>query len=190
LPRESHAGGTLKSNGDIVPVEHIAQFYYRDGVLIDSLSEFVDAGLKSGESAIVIATKEHIQALDDRLNKLGVDVPMNRLLDHYITVAADEALSKFMENQWLDGLALHSLVTGLLDRARATGFPVRVFGEMVALLWARGQTASTILLERLWNRLCREYEFSLFCAYPKGAFTEHTEESLAKICAEHSRIKI
>jgi hypothetical protein len=142
----------------------------------------------AGESAIVIATSEHIKALDDRLNKTGVNVEINRLLDQYITVVADEALSKFMEHGWIDGHAFHELVTELLDRARATGRPVRAFGEMVALLWSRGQIASTIQLERLWNSLCKEYSFSLFCAYPEAPFTEETCESLAEICAAHSRI--
>jgi hypothetical protein len=172
----------------IAPVEHVVQFYDRDSVLLDSLAGFVGAGLTAGESAIVIATKKHITALDDRLNKSGVNVDINRLLDHYITVVADEALSKFMEHQWLDGYAFHEMVTELIDRARATGRPVRAFGEMVALLWSRGQIASTIQLERFWNSLCKEYSFSLFCAYPKGAFTEETRESFTKICAAHSRV--
>jgi hypothetical protein len=113
---------------------------------------------------------------------------MNRLLDHYITVVADEALSKFMDHHWINGYAFHEMVTGLLNRAHATDRPVRAFGEMVALLWSRGQITSTIQLERLWNSLCKEYSFSLFCAYPKGAFTQETCESLTAICAEHSRV--
>jgi hypothetical protein len=48
------------------PLEHVVQFYDRDSVLLDSLCGFVSAGLLAGESAIIIATKEHIQALDDR----------------------------------------------------------------------------------------------------------------------------
>jgi MEDS: MEthanogen/methylotroph, DcmR Sensory domain len=172
----------------IAPVEHVVQFYDRDSVLLDSLAGFVSAGLLGGESAIVIATREHIQALDEKLNKTGINVEINRLLDHYITVVADEALSSFMEHRWIDGYLFHELVTGLLDRARATGRPVRAFGEMVALLWGRGQIGPTIQLERLWNRLCKEYSFSLFCAYPKNGFPGDMSDPLTEICAAHSRI--
>jgi MEDS: MEthanogen/methylotroph, DcmR Sensory domain len=174
--------------GEIAPCEHIAQFYDHDGVLLDTLAGFVRGGLKAGESVIVIATREHLQALDDRLNSTGVNVAMTRLLDQYITVVAQEALDTFMVKQWPDDRLFFELVMGLINRARAGGRPVRAFGEMVALLWARGDTAATIRLEHLWNKISKEQLFSLFCAYPKTGFTEEASKSVAEICAAHSRI--
>ena len=188
LALSSNTPDPIPNPCQIASVEHVVQFYDGDEVLLSSLARFVSDGLIAGESAIVIATADHIKALDDRLNRTGVNIEINRLLDHYITVVAEEALSKFMEHRWIDGYLFHELVTGLLDRARATGRPVRAFGEMVAVLWSRGQIGPTIQLERLWNRLCREYSFSLFCAYSRGAFTEEMRESLTEICAAHSRI--
>jgi hypothetical protein len=153
--------------GEIAPSEHIAQFYEHDGVLLDILTEFIGAGLKAGESVIVIATRAHFEALDQRLNSTGVNVAMTRLLDQYITLIADEALDKFMVNHWPDDRLFSDLVMGLIERARANGRPVRAFGEMVALLWARGDTAATIRLEHLWNSVSKSQTFSLFCAYSR-----------------------
>ena len=174
--------------GEIAPCQHIAQFYEHDGVLIDTLSAFVHGGIKAGESVIVIATQPHIEALDLRLNHTGVHVAMSRLTDQYITMVAEEALEKFMVKQWPDDQLFFNLVTELIERARSSGRPVRAFGEMVALLWERGNTAATIRLECLWNNVCKNNAFSLFCAYPKSGFTEDVAKSMAEICAAHSRI--
>jgi hypothetical protein len=174
--------------GEIAPCEHIAQFYENEGVLLDSLERFVRAGIMENESAIVIATRQHLRALDDRLNATGVNVAMIRLLDHYITVDADEALDQFMVNKWPDEELFFKLVTSLIERSSGDGRRVRAFGEMVALLWARGDVAATIRLEYLWNKVCKKPDFSLFCAYPKAGITEDTSTSMADICAAHSRI--
>jgi hypothetical protein len=174
--------------GEIAPCEHIAQFYEDDGQLFDSLERFVRAGVVGNESTIVIATRQHLRALDDRLNATGVNVAMVRLTDQYITVNAEDALDQFMVNKWPDEELFFKFVTGLIERASADGRRVRAFGEMVALLWARGDVAATIRLEYLWNKVCKTPAFSLFCAYPKAGITEDTSTSMAEICAAHSRI--
>jgi hypothetical protein len=43
---------------------------------------------------------------------------------------------------------------------------VRVFGEMVSLLWDAGLIDAAVELEVLWNELGVQYPFSLLCAYP------------------------
>jgi hypothetical protein len=58
---------------------------------------------------------------------------------------------------------------------------------MVAILWGRGHTAATVRLEYLWNQLLRTEKFPLFCAYPRSGFTRGASDSLAEICALHSK---
>src|ERR1700691_66514 len=174
--------------GEIAPCEHIAQFYEDDGVLLDTLSGFVGGGLKAGESAIVLATAEHLKALEQRLEDSGVDVVTIRSRDQFISMVAEEALARFMVNQWPDDTRFADFVTGLIARAQASGRRVRAFGELVALLWARGDVAATVRLEFLWHQLCHTRAFSLFCAYPKAGFTEDPLKSLDVIRATHSRI--
>jgi hypothetical protein len=174
--------------GEIAPCEHIAQFYTHDGVLLDTLTGFVGGGLRTGESTIVIATEDHLKALEQRLSDSGLDMAVARSNQQYIAMRAEEALAKFMSNRWPDDKLFNNFVTGLLTLARMNGRRVRAFGEMVAILWARGDTAATVRLEFLWQQLCRTQDFSLFCAYPKAGFTDDPSNSLAKICAEHSRV--
>jgi hypothetical protein len=151
-------------------------------------SGFIAGGLKTGDSTIVIATAKHLKALEDRLKDSGVDVATARSEDRYITLLAEEALSRFMVNHWPDDILFGNFVTELITRARLNALRVRAFGEMVALLWARGDTAATVRLEYLWHQLCHTESFSLFCAYPKAGFTEEPSRSIRAICDAHSRI--
>ncbi len=174
--------------GETAPCEHIAQFYEDDGVLLDTLTGFVGGGLKSGESTIVIATADHLKALEQRLCDSGVDVEAARSRNQYIDMLAEQALAKFMVKRWPDDQLFSDFVTDVISVARTNGRRVRAFGEMVALLWARGDTAATVRLEFLWQQLCRAQDFSLFCAYPKAGFTDDPTKSPAKICEAHSRV--
>jgi hypothetical protein len=65
---------------------------------------------------------------------------------------------------------------------------VRVFGEVVALMWARGYCSVTVRLEHLWTEFCQKESFALFCAYPRMGFTEDPAQSIAHICAAHSKV--
>ncbi len=174
--------------GEIAPSEHIAQFYEDDGVFLDTLVRFVDKGLIAGEGVIVIATPEHLRALEEHLSEFTISMAMNRLTDAYIAIDAREALARFMVNRWPDDELFLEFVMDLVNRASARGRRVRAFGEMVALLWAQGNTAATVRLEYLWNTVCKLKSLPLFCAYPKAGFSQKTSASLAEICAAHSRI--
>src|SRR4029434_1895112 len=66
---------------------------------------------------------------------------------------------------------------------------VRVFGEMVALLWAEGNMDAALQLEMLCNDLVTLHPFSLLCAYPLRGFTQATHaQPLLTICAAHSHV--
>ena len=182
------SGSTNVFWGEIAPCEHIAQFYDHDGVLLDTLVGFIGGGLKAGDSTIVIATAEHIEALEARMNASNVDLATARMKDQYIALEAGEALARFMVKGWPDDKLFTDLVTELITRARTNGPRVRAFGEMVALLWARGDQGATIRLEHLWHQICKSQAFSLFCAYPKTGFTEDPSKSINEICAVHSRV--
>jgi hypothetical protein len=144
--------------------------------------------LGTGESTIVIATEDHLKALEQRLSDSGLDIAVARSNHQYIAMLAEEGLAKFMLNRWPEDKLFNDFVTELISLVRMNGRRVRAFGEMVAILWARGDTAATVRLEFLWQQLCRTQDFSLFCAYPKAGFTDDPSNSLAKICAEHSRV--
>jgi hypothetical protein len=81
-----------------------------------------------------------------------------------------------------------NIVAHVIERAARDGRKVRVFGEMVALMWAKGYCGATGRLEYLWNEFCQKLSFSLFCAYPGTGFSETPAQSIARICAAHSKV--
>ena len=182
------SNGTGKLQGDIAQGEHVAQFYADDDRLLDTLTEFVGGGLNAGESVIVVATLEHLRALRQRMIAANVDLMRALLEDRYIMLDAKVALTSFMIGEWPDDRLFAEFAGNLLRRASAHNRPVRVFGEMVALLWARGHAAATVHLEQLWSQFCESHSLSLFCAYPRAGFTGDSSQFLAEICAAHSRV--
>ena len=47
---------------------------------------------------------------------------------------------------------------------------VRIYGQMVDVLWKNGQQEAAIRLETLWNQLANTQAFSLLCGYAMGQF--------------------
>ncbi|HUR40494.1 MAG TPA: MEDS domain-containing protein [Verrucomicrobiae bacterium] len=174
--------------GEIAPCEHLVQLYEQEGAFLDSLEGFVADGISRGESVIAIATASHLQALDARLAARGIPVEQARAEDRYIPLDAADTLSRFMVRNWPDEGLFRTLVADLLKRARAGERRVRAFGEMVAIMWARGEHGATVNLEHLWHSLCKSEDFALFCAYPKSGFTQDAQSSIDQICASHSRV--
>ena len=174
--------------GEISPCEHLVQTYEHDDIFLDSLEGFVAGGIVAGDGVVVIITPPHLLALNQRLKQRGINVASALRTEQYLALDAETILSEFMINGWPDELLFNELVTKLLARAKGDGRRVRAFGEMVALLWAQGNTCATVRLEHLWHRLCNEQSFSLFCAYPQSGFTRDVAASIKEICDTHSRI--
>jgi len=174
--------------GEIAPCEHLVQIYQDDGVFLDSLQGFVAGGLEMNDGVIVIATAEHLAALEDRLLKQGISLHIARSRDQYIALEAEETMSQFMVNGWPDDVLFERMVTRLLERARGRDRRVRAFGEMVAVMWGQGLNGATVRLEHLWHKFCQREAFSLFCAYPRSGFTQDADASMKEICDTHSRV--
>lgn len=174
--------------GEIAPCEHLVQLYDQEGAFLDSLEGFVAGGITGGEGVIVIATASHLQALEARLTARDIPLAAARAEDRYIPLDAASTLSRFMVQGWPDEARFRALVAELISRARGDHRRVRAFGEMVAIMWARGEHGATVQLEHLWHGLCKTEDFSLLCAYPKSGFTQDAAASIAQICAAHSRV--
>jgi hypothetical protein len=174
--------------GEIALCEHLVHIYANDGAFIESLEGFVAAGLDAGDGVVVIATEPHRWELDERLRQRGFDLGPARLCDQFISLEAEETLSRFIVDGWPDDELFSRVIAELVERAGSDGRRVRVSGEMVALMWARGDCGATVRLEYLWNNLCRQRTFSRFCAYPKSGFTQTADLAVQAICAAHSRV--
>jgi hypothetical protein len=174
--------------GEIAPCDHVVQVYENDDVFIDSLSGFVGSGINGGDSIIVIATKAHLNALENKLTSFGIHISTLITDNRYFPLDAETVLATFMVDGWPDEQLFIKVVGGILKKAKQKNCRIRAFGEMVAILWAQGLNGATIHLEHLWNKMAEQEEFSLFCAYPKTGFTADIKDSVHNICCAHSKI--
>jgi hypothetical protein len=173
--------------GELKPREHSVQIYRDETMFLDALEGYVSAGLRNGESVILISTAAHLHQLEKRLRANWLDLDRARWEDRYIALLAQETLARFMVEGMPHPERFEEVAKGVLERARGpSGRRVRAFGEMVALLWAEGNCAAAIALEGLWNKLQGDEEFPLFCAYPHAGFDG--DAALQSVCATHSRI--
>jgi hypothetical protein len=175
--------------GEIAPTDHLVQIYDTDAVMLDSLEGFIINGINSGDSVLIIATNDHIHALNVRL-KLHGHNPDKLIETHqYIPLNAHETLAKFMRIGWPNEELFMKTVKDIITLARGKEKRrVRAFGEMVAILWSQGYSGATVQLEHLWNKFCEKEEFCLFCAYPKSGFTQDPHTSIKHICSTHTKV--
>ncbi len=169
--------------------DHFAQFYESDAYLLNSLSAFVSSGLTADEAVIVVATKNHQETLDELLESSGLDVAAARATGQYVTLDAAETVAKFMIDGVPDALRFNQLLRPMLTQASANDRRVRIFGEMVSLLWAAGKCDEAISVEGFWNRLQQSHAFLLFCGYPLSGFGgQNLAQPLREVCSTHSRV--
>src|SRR5262245_61363393 len=135
---------------ELAPREHLLHLYEDDQVLLETLVGFVAGGLQGKDAVVIIATRGHLEALEDRLSAAGIELGAARSEDRYIALDAEKALETFMHGQWPDEALFAKFVGAVTSRARGEGRRVRAFGEMVAILWAQGNRSATIVLEELW----------------------------------------
>ena len=136
------------------------------------LTRFITEGLQVNDTVIIVVTAQHREALHKALTPEQVAHDKLRFFD------AKEQLSKLMVNDWPSELRLRSVVIDMMRQARQTG-PVRIFGAMVAVLWAEGYTRAAMRLEELWNKLMTEQPFALLCASPMLKFLDNTGSLIA-----------
>lgn len=153
------------SYSDCIEHDHFVQFFPDDELLTAGVSRYVHQTLAQGATCVVVATAEHRRAIHFNLLVAGLNVDSLIGRYQYISLDAFRTLSRFMLNGHLDRERFHQVIGLLVHQAASRGHPVRIFGEMVALLAARGQMSAALQLEEQWNELSRAHAFTLFCAY-------------------------
>lgn len=156
---------------------HAAQFYGDDRDLAESVRNFLAEGLAVGGAGVVVATAAHRRLFGEPA--AGV-----------LTVDADEMLSGFLTEDGLDVPRFRAAAGDLIRTAAGPGRPVRVYGEMVALLWDTGRVALAIELEGMWNDLAARLPFSLLCGYPARLLAAGDTPGAAagRVCRLHTSV--
>jgi MEDS: MEthanogen/methylotroph, DcmR Sensory domain len=169
--------------------EHFVQLYRDDRCLVEAVALFAGRGLGKGDAVIVVATPEHRAAIEGRLRRDRFEVDDLVQWRQLTLIDAAELLSQFMAGGLPDPGAFKRIVGDLIESIRAAGGyrRVRVYGEMVNLLW-NGNLPAATRLEQLWNELIEVKGIALFCAYAIPSTLDADGGFPAELRALHSHI--
>lgn len=169
--------------------DHLVSFYESDGFLVDAIIAFIAPALEAGDPACLIATDAHLRAVEQALEVRGVDVEAARRPGQLSLLDAHEELDRILVDGLVDRASFRTIIGDHLDRIAGGERPPRLFGEMVAILWERGDISGAIALEDLWNDLARSRSFDLLCAYPVRAFDREADaDAFRAVCDRHSTV--
>ena len=127
--------------------------------------------------------------MTDFWHPTGIELPEVQRCGRFIALDVSETLAKFMVDGMPDAVRFRAVIGQLVSRAAESARDVRIYGEMVVVLWDEGDVAAAIALEDLWNDFTTRYLFSLFCAYPMSVLeTGASLEKFRRICEQRSTV--
>lgn len=177
---------------------HAVQFYDDEPFLLETVGFFLSAGLAAGEAAVLIATPLHAAGI---LGQIHENVCEPALASGQLLVIDAEAmLARFMRGEDLVESSFVAAVERVFEglfagqwaaEAAARGLPrrVRAFGEMVDLLWKRGNPAAALQLEEFWSRATARRELALLCSYGMRNFYKADDaDAFREVCRLHTHV--
>jgi hypothetical protein len=176
---------------DAAPRDHIVQLYQDQEFLNRAVCRFAAAALENGEGVILVPTSAHWDAFRPRMEAAGVDVDAVQRTGQLKVVDADQLLPRFMRGGMPDGPLFLGLAAQVIDQSRGAGtFPkIRWWGEMVNVLWERGDVAASMNLEDLFDRLAHDHEIAIFCSFLMDNFNgEVHARTLPRLGENHSHL--
>ena len=153
---------------------HGVVFYGGELDLAASVGGYLGEGLHAGDAALVLATAEHRRGFAAALAAARVNVSAAQASGRLVMLDAGTMLQRYLRDGRLNPVRFDAMTGDLLTGLAAAGQPVRIYAEMVALLWDTGQVALALELEEHWNALAARLPFSLLCGYPDRLLTAAT----------------
>jgi MEDS: MEthanogen/methylotroph, DcmR Sensory domain len=169
--------------------QHAVQFYGVDSELAGSVARYLGAGLRAGDPVVIVATAPHRVAFEAGLTALGVGAGVAREQERLLMLDAAGTLGGLFTGDKLDPDRFDATIGALLRKVAIPGHTIRIYAEMVALLWDEGRVFDALELERLWNEMGARHPFSLLCGYSAQLLTERGHaEAAAEVCSLHSSV--
>jgi hypothetical protein len=167
---------------------HAVRFYDSDKSLAHIVAQFLGDGLAAGEPGIVVATPAQRAAIVKELVARSLDVVTLQRSGDLVLLDAQDTLSGFMNDDMPVADIFNKNMCDVIKGAcrEQTDRTVRIYGQMVDVLWKNGNQQAAIRLEVLWNQLANTHAFSLLCGYAMGHF--YKDANFAEICSHHTHV--
>ena len=166
---------------------HLVHFY-DEGYPGEEACDFIAAGLRAGDTCVVMLTGTNRRAVDRGLEARRLfNTPSGQHAGQYHVLDTDIALAGLMAEGRLDLDLAAAALNAMLDPASYGGKgKVRLVGDPAPTLFAAGNEDDAMALEALVGKLCALHSASVFCAYSKQDLHRHGKpHTLAMLCAAH-----
>jgi hypothetical protein len=187
VPPRFYAETACQKWGDVKDRYHAVRFYENENSLSGIVADFVRDGLADGNPGMVIATPTQRAAIVRALIARSLDVVQLQRSGDLILLDGHDTLSTFMTNGRPDPEIFRDSMSDVISmaaRGRAD-CTVRIYGQMVDILWKDGLKDAAIRLELLWNQLANSKNFSLLCGYAMGNFYKDVVIEEVRRCHTH-----
>ena len=170
---------------------HVVHFYDEHHALADNACAFLAGGLLRGAPAVVIVAADRRDLFCTRLSQMGIDLVRATGSRQLVMLDAEETLERLL----VDGApneahfreVIAAQIAGLIEIWRPSR--LHAYGDMVDVLFARGQQDAAIGLEALWDELASRLDFSLYCAYDgRQLAKENDRAAFDAVCRYHGQI--
>jgi hypothetical protein len=171
---------------------HLAQCYGTDGdALIRNVARFLAEGYAQREGGLIIATAARSAAILAEATRQGADLDQAARDGRLGTYDAHTVLAHIVVDSQPDQARFEAVIGEALDglRGEHDARGVRIYGEMVGLLWQEWRFTAALRLEEYWNDLLSRERVSLFCGYPIDVFgLEFDPELMHGLLCAHSAL--
>ncbi|MGH8734093.1 MAG: MEDS domain-containing protein [Burkholderiales bacterium] len=151
---------------------HFAQFHRDADTLIESVFVFLEAGLRSSNSVLVIAAADQVERLFARLGAGRFHPKSLRDSGQLTVLDAPTIVEQFVTGGVPQWAGFRGTLAPALMRMRSHGRSTRIYSEVASPLWQAGNTDAAIQLEEFWNGLAQSFQFSLYCGYTMDTHCE------------------
>jgi hypothetical protein len=173
---------------EVAPCDQIVQVYENETVFYNTLEGFAGDGILKKEKVVIIATPEHLQYLERRMRIQKFDIDQLKKEGLYITMEAEKCLNLFSSKNKLNKDKFLDFILPLVRTSESHNHKVRIFSEMVALLWAKGALDARQTMVEFWKELLNKNCYCIYCAYPKSGFLPGKETQIQSICDSYSKV--
>ena len=168
---------------------HVMQVHNGGESFLDGIASLFDLSLRRGDATCVVGTEWIREGVGDRLRSLGWDIGGPSGHKRYLALDAADALNQVMRNGEPDPDRLAEIARDLEQYRcavtnRATS-RLTVFGDMVTLLSAEGNSEGLLAVETLWTQLTDALPFLTLCGYTSSCFHEGMPDLWSNVCTEH-----
>ena len=165
------------------PPKHIVYPCADENRIAEAVGTFAAAGLGRGEAVVLVTTGVRRVMIEHHLEAQGFDTKAFIATGQLAFLEASALLAAFMNEGMPDAELFKIRVEQVIEAASINpvdGQPrkVRIFGEMVSLLYMSSNVPAAVRLEGFWNQMVASHSISLFCAYSLKLESDRLPQSL------------